>query len=58
MFNYYCFPLPYRTEKLLSLFATIAANGASLCVTDLFDGLCPLQLADELEQIIFNLCAD
>ena len=55
MDNCHCFPLPYRTERLLGLFARLDPNGASLCVSDLLDGLCPLQLADELEQTIARL---
>lgn len=53
-----CFPLPYRTHSLLIRFWMLDPNGASLCVTDLLDGLCPLQLADELEQTITRLEAE
>lgn len=52
---FYCFPLPLHTHALLARFARIDANGYSLCVTDLLDGLCPLRLADELTETIARL---
>ncbi len=55
METHYCFPLPLVTHRLLIRFWMIDPNGASLCVSDLLDGLCPLQLADELEQVISRL---
>lgn len=55
---HYCFPLPLRTHNLLTRYWSIDANGASLCVTDLLDGLCPFELADELEFDISRLEAE
>ncbi len=55
MDNHCCFPLPLVTHRLLIRFWMLDPNGASLCISDLLDGLCPLQLADELEQTIARL---
>ena len=58
METHYCFPLPLVTHRLLIRFWMLDPNGASLCVSDLLDGLCPLQLANELEQTIARLESD
>lgn len=55
MDNVYCFPLPPETHRLLIRYWMIDPNGASLCVSDLLDGLCPFELADELEFDISRL---
>lgn len=58
MDNVYCFPLPLETHRLLIRFWMIDPNGASLCVSDLLDGLCPLRLARELAETIARLEAE